>query len=824
MINSNRLILVLAASIATAALFAGPGAISIANAQDDDESDDSLRIDEIVVTSRKREESLFKIPVSVTAFSATDIENAGLEELPDLVSHTPGFHYAENSVGRGGRYNRRLIFRGMNPRTDRQTRQAATVFIDGAPTIGSEIGTTDNYERIEIIKGPQSAYFGRQTFSGAINAVTKKPGNEYQGKVSAEVGSWGKSDFGLQFEGALVADKLFFRLSGRDYSDDGEYTNPGDPNTRLGAESTTDAGLGLFFTPNDAFTAKLRVRQWKDEDGPSVAFAINQLDDFDLATCTPGGTSGTWAGGVWPCGTVPFIGRDRAGMDTTFTPGLQAHFNSVLNSPDLLFSDVPKNFGLERNAQENSLVMDWELSNGMTISSITAKHQNEYASFEDFDRRVTAGLGTCLPFFADPTLEGCSSNTFTFGLNASKTFFQELRLTSASDQSFRWMVGVSYTEIENRTQGSGKTGTGFSTAAASLGNIGFFEPETSAIFGSIAWDINDKFTLSAEARHQEDKVIEGTTRATAADTIFEDTFTSENPRVILDFHPNDETTMYLTYAEGSQPGQFNAPVAALAEGELAQLRVLENCGTASDFDCLIQVPEEEITSIELGVKSLFWNGRAQISAAVYMMDWENIVAANIVTIISTALPTDPGDPQNVQVNSLGGQADMSGLELEGTVLLSEHLQVDATISIVNSEIGVFESPDAGRMLGFRQIDGLDNEFSRYPGESGSLSVTYDGDFGADKNFFVRGDFIYSGPTWMTNANVSKTDSYSTVNLRTGVSTDDWRIEVYGTNLFDEEGYNAFQHFPDLAGISGARMIFGGFIPRQSFGVRASFFF
>jgi hypothetical protein len=176
------------------------------------------------------------------------------------------------------------------------------------------------------------------------------------------------------------------------------------------------------------------------------------------------------------------------------------------------------------------------------------------------------------------------------------------------------------------------------------------------------------------------------------------------------------------------------------------------------------------------------------------------------------------------VNTLGGQADMSGLELEGTVLLSEHLQLDATISIVQSEIGVFESPDAARLLGFRQINGLNNEFSRYPGESGTLSLTYDGDFGADKNFFVRADYIYSGPTWMTNANVTKSPANTTVNLRAGVSTEDWRIEAYGTNLFDEKGYNAFQHFPDLAGISGARMIFGGFIPRQAFGVRASFFF
>jgi iron complex outermembrane receptor protein len=140
-------------SVLALGTFAVPGIVSVANAQDDDGATKSLGIEEIIVTSRKREESVFDIPVAVTAFSADDIQNMGLEELPDLVAHTPGFHYAENSVGRGGRFNRRLIFRGMNPRTDRQTRQAATVFIDGAPTIGSEIGSTSNYSRIEIIKG-----------------------------------------------------------------------------------------------------------------------------------------------------------------------------------------------------------------------------------------------------------------------------------------------------------------------------------------------------------------------------------------------------------------------------------------------------------------------------------------------------------------------------------------------------------------------------------------------------------------------------------------------------------------------------------------------
>ena len=153
--------------------------------------DGILAIEEIIVTSRKREETLMEVPVTVTAFGSKAIEEMALDELPDFVNFTPGFHYSEHSVGKGGRFNRRLLFRGMNPRTDRQTRQGATVFIDGAPILGSEIGSTDNYERIEIIKGPQSAYFGRSTFSGAINAVTKTPGDEWKSKITVEAGNFG---------------------------------------------------------------------------------------------------------------------------------------------------------------------------------------------------------------------------------------------------------------------------------------------------------------------------------------------------------------------------------------------------------------------------------------------------------------------------------------------------------------------------------------------------------------------------------------------------------------------------------------------------------
>ncbi len=781
-------------SVSTALLICAPLITPVAAAQEAD-AENQLVIEEIIVTSRKREESLLDAPLTVTAFGASDIEDLALDELPDLVDYTPGFHYSEHSVGRGGRYNRRLIFRGMNPRTDRQTRQGATVFIDGAPILGSEIGSTANYERIEIIKGPQSAYFGRSTFSGAINAVTKTPGNEWAGRVSAEAARFGTSDFGVQIEGPLVEEKLSFRVSGRHYETGGEYRNSANPTDRLGAESTRDFALSLFATPTDNFSAKLRLHFWTDEDGPSVGVAINRPDNPELFNCTLSG--GAAGGGAWLCGEVPFLGRQKVGMDTTLTPDLQRTFFSQAIQDAFIFDGVPAGFGLERNAQELSLVLDYEFANGLTLSSITAAHKNEYASFEDFDRRPTAGLLT-------PT--GLSADTYNMSLLANKDFSQEVRLSSAADQRLRWIVGASYTKIEARTQGFS---TFFGRQPNPNPNVATYDPETRAVFAAVSYDFNDKLALSVEARKQGDKVIEGSVGSTP----LENTFNSFTPRLILDWKPREDMTLYAIYAEGTNPGQFNAGLLNLTQGELDQIAAAGGGG--------VEVEEEEITNIEFGVKGLFWNGRIQVSAAVYFSDWGSVIAPEIIQYINA-----DGEADSVQVNATGGQADLSGLELEGTVLLSENFTLDGTFAYNSSDIGDFESPDALNLLGNRTIDGMGNSFSRYPERSGTLSLTYQGQLQSGHDWFLRGDVIYRGPTWMTNANQTTTPSFTTFNLRGGVEMETWRIEVYATNISNEEGYTNLQLFPDLSGLSGGfnRMIMAGMHPRPSYGIRTSFEF
>lgn len=760
--------------------------------------DGALAIEEIIVTSRKREETLMSAPVTVTAFGSKEIAEMALDELPDLVNFTPGFHYSEHSVGKGGRFNRRLIFRGMNPRTDRQTRQGATVFIDGAPILGSEIGSTDNYERIEIIKGPQSAYFGRSTFSGAINAITKTPSDEWKSRISVEAANFGTTDISGQIEGP-ISDTLSMRLSARKYDTDGEYDNASDPGTTLGAESTNDVSLSLFAQPSDNLSIKVRLHSWVDDDGPSVGVFVNRNEQGELFTCNPNG--GTVAGGKWLCGDVPYQGSSLVGMDTIITPVLQSKYFSsdMIASYDRMFQ--PKQaMGLERHAKEASLVIDYEMDNGMTLSFLTAAHENEYSSFEDFDRRVTAGkLGNYLGFMA-------SADTYSMSMTQNKDSSSEIRLTSAPDSQINWMVGASYTSIEARLVGYNVLWGGTPRPTQSVST---FDPETRAVFASVGYDISDTLSLSLEARKQDDKVIEGT----LGNEPLQNTFSSTTPRVIVDYKPREGLTYYAIYAKGINPGQFNAGLLGRTQGELDQIAAQGGGG--------ISVDEEEITNIEFGTKARFWDDRAQITAAVYFSDWENAIAPEILSIVNAA-----GDGENIQVNSNGGQADLSGLEIEGTFLVSDNWTIDMTYSLNKSDINDFESADALALFGNRTIDGMGNSFSRYPEKSSSLSAIYAETMESGNDFFARGDLIRQGSTWMTNANVTSTPAYSVFNLRVGLQSDTWRAEVYANNLLDKKGYSNLQLFPDLSGLSGpfTRGIMAGMIQQRQIGIRTTFDF
>jgi iron complex outermembrane receptor protein len=841
---------------------AGSGFVSVANAQDGER----LQLEEITVTARKRDESIQDAPYTITALTAADIEVKGINELQDIVSFSPGFFYSENAVGKNSRESRRLIFRGMNPRTDLMHRQAASVFIDGAPTIGPEFGSIESVERIEVLKGPQGAHFGRSTYTGALNIITKDPGSEFSGRVDVTSGQHGLSRHAITLDGPIT-ESIGYRLSASSYETGGQYDNAAVAGQKLGARSTDDFALTLVFNPTDNLSAKLRYHTWKDSDGPDAATALDYRSGY--TNCQPGAMVNRLAydpiNGLshpvvpldYICGKVPMPSAAHIGMDTgspralamlqSHTDGTFPLWNGVRSTPDLI---APDHFGLERDAQEVSLNVDYDFDNGMNLNVIYAAHENSYGSHNDLDRRATenldlAGQGGAIwgSFWANHPADAQDLR-----MQAMEDSSWEVRLSSSDDQRLRWTVGYSDIEMNNMSQIIGtmfgythrndgangdpiRTGNEVMTAAATTdadgnevaavyGNVplcnawgadrcGWYGEQTSnasntqwatintsAVYATLTYDVTDKLSLSAEVRRQKDEVNEGSYNngSTVEVRNASGEFTSTLPRFIADFKPNEDTTIYVSYAEGTLPGLFNPSLIGLTSSQLAEI-------AAQTGGADVEVGEEVAENWEIGLKRSFLDGRGFISAAYYTTDLTNV---HIPSVASYTDVDENGDSIQVltgNVTSQGGNAELNGLELEGTLLLNENLTLGFTYALNDSELGnKFLSGDASDLLGDSTLS-QGNEFSRYPKTSGSVSLDFNKDVAAGE-FFARADLIYTGKMYASNAMLAHTGTGQRINFRTGLDTDTYRLELFCTNCFEDEQPKGLQAMWDLSGISG----------------------
>jgi iron complex outermembrane receptor protein len=223
------------------------------------------------------------------------------------------------------------------------------------------------------------------------------------------------------------------------------------------------------------------------------------------------------------------------------------------------------------------------------------------------------------------------------------------------------------------------------------------------------------------------------------------------------------------------------------------------------------------------VKSSFWDDRAQITLAGYFGEWEDMLIPESVGYID-----DAGDPASTGANSSGGDADVYGIEVEGSALLTDKLLLDATFAWNKTDINKLGSYEGLTLLGDRDLTGLGKEFSRTPETSGSLSLTYTDALNADYDWFARSDYFYRGEMWVSEANLAKTGDSHVFDLRLGMESDKLRLEFYVTNLFEEDEYAGVFPLFDLSGLSGG---FGDITaaaaslqPRRAVGARASFSF
>lgn len=473
---------------ACTALLAAEGTLAQGN------DPEAIDLEEVVVTARRRSETLMDIPMQVSAFTAEDIERAGYVGILDLVEAVPGVTYGSFQAQAQGDSP---SFRGVSNNTGDPTLQNSSKFIDGVYVSGSlySILFTD-IERVEVIKGPQSALFGRATFSGAINYITKKPTETLTGYVDATVAEFGETRLNGTISGPLIDDKLGFRLSAGMLSEGSDYDNVTNGD-EMNDNDLWTTSLSLQFTPTDDLRAKLYVNYSDAQFGEAMR-AVTPRNQGELA--------------------FPLEEKIGGNVDQLDNPGI------------------------DTETLRTNLTVDWDLG-AMTLSSITGYGKEESVNESDGDYQPEKTFGF-LSFLcnAGPFVGPDCDLIQTVLATELENVFQEFRITSAADQRLRWLAGVSYFEEEYFTNRIRNFAQPESTKTS----------ENLSVFGSLTYDVTDALTVTADARYQQetiDFVQEGNNN--------DGDFDSFLPRVIVEFTPKENILWYVSAAKGNKPGNFN---------------------------------------------------------------------------------------------------------------------------------------------------------------------------------------------------------------------------------------------------------------------------
>lgn len=745
-------------------------------------------IDEVVVTARKRDEALRDVPITITAFSQNDIAQMGLDSLEDISAVSPGLSFAKQGDQRGGRSESVVRFRGMSINDISPVRQLASVFQDGIYVSGGLAAISmEDVARVEVIKGPQNAHFGRSTFGGAVNFITRDPSLEYfGGEVNLSAAQDGEYDVSGSLDIPLVAGKWAMKVGARYYSADGRYTSTADGGA-LGQEETRSVNLTVVGSPTDNLNLRLRAFYSEDDDGLPPTFALTT----NLHNCGPFFSGGK----TYFCGELPQ--RSSPGLNTRLEGRARDIFvNNTVNSQAIARAPLPlDSMGMNREIARVNLSGDWSIGDSpYTLSFNAGYNSNAQVRMTDVDH-------TGRPVWVEANWQDIEDRSF------------EVRLARDTGP-LNWMLGVSHFDLEYIAPTGATIGWLYPSVAVPNGvfadqTVSASSVTTSGVFGSVSYQLTDTVSLSLEGRWQADKIEEA-----GPSIALSETFENFLPRAIAQWTPTRETNLYAIYAKGNMPGNFNGNVAQLNATQRDQ--VLSQTG-ATEF-----VDEAELENFEIGWKQSFMDDRAFISAAAYYMEWQNQQNRTLAVIDDAA---SPSGSRTVPVTAGSGFSVLRGLELEGQFKLSSNLTFRGSFNWADSEIRRFNCDICVRVLGTADVSG--NSLPRFPEYSGSLGATYARDLSNGWNWFTRADTVYTGRAWDEVLNLSYAPDYWVVNLRSGVEVNQWRVEAFVTNLLDDKHYRSAARAGDFTlgsfDISSFVVNVTPAEPRQ-FGIRARWSF
>lgn len=455
---------------------------------------DAPAVEQIIVTSQGRREALASVPVAVKAFSAKQIEDEGIKSTQDFINLTPNMSF-DNSFTYGNSF---VVIRGVSEINNADSPVA--VVVDGVPQSDQKqlkMNLVD-VARIEVLKGPQGSLYGRNAIGGAIIIDTKRPGNELHGFGNLSVGSGNTREISGGVSGAMVPDKVLFRVVGQTKKSDGLLTN-----TYLNKKAD-------YIDHDNLLRGRVTVNASEDV---TLDFRASSQDYK--------------AGAVWDN-----LIRD-GNLDAHYAPTSSLLGQTQGNTDELTFkADVETRLG--------------------TLTAITndTHLREKYVGDGDFSNP------------ADPLGGVAGSLSRGQGKDRRiHMTSQEVRLTSPSNKPLRWIAGLYYLEKKmNLEEKSFADVNGsvdqYGSAAVTRNNI--FTNRASAVFGQIEYDLSRQTKLAGGLRHDQDARVRSDALKGVSVT---KTFDAWQPKVTLTHHVDANAIAYATYSTGFRSGGFNTTAA-----------------------------------------------------------------------------------------------------------------------------------------------------------------------------------------------------------------------------------------------------------------------
>ncbi|MBB1117444.1 TonB-dependent receptor [Stenotrophomonas sp. W1S232] len=775
----------------------------------DDAAGPVTSLESIEVTARGVAEPLQQMPLPISAISEQTIDKKGLVDVRDIAALSPSFSF-KSGYGRG--FDRPVI-RGMS---NIQGEANASFFIDGIYVEGdiSSYGL-DNIQRVEVVRGPQSAAYGRRTFSGAVDFITRRPGSAPGTKLTLGAGNYGQERLGLFHSGGNEDGTFGYDVSLNKRGNDGVFYNQASGKKDLGGTETISGMVAVAWSPTEKLDLTARVMQQKSRD---EHFAIATIGSGNLNCYLPQETGDSYFG------LYPVLANRHRGY---WCGDVKAPTEYGINTEE--FEAAGYFAGRKTDFLRTSLRAEYFFDNNWTLTSTTAYNDSTTYAGTDQDYSSIRGYGGAFE---------------TFTQSGVKNWSQDLRLSTDQSLPVSGLAGLYYYN-QQAQPGWGGDLTGFylpgTRSVQQVPTDPDDETTNKAVYAMVNWNITDKWTTSIEARYAWDEISKGGTdlRVLGANTYTQawalnETFTSFTPRWTLSYQAADNVNVYGLISKGTKPGGFNSDVYRADFQEAERDRLI--AAGLSSFE------EEEATNYELGIKSDWLDGTLRLNANVYLIDWTNQQLTETGPVLRKN-----GSLFSTSYTTNVGESEIKGFELESQWVFAPGWLASLAYSYTDAEIKSFISQDQADLFGTGPAPTLADaaanaagyKLPRVPKHKATLGLMYDGAFANGWEYTLNTDVAYEGRRYVQVDNLASVGAATRTNLRfTLRPSDAWQVSAYVNNAFndrtpeeaqrtiDPEAYVAVPAVPPLSGLAVTNLRDFGITPSmpRMYGVEVSYKF